>query len=31
MPGFGFFGRPQIEAIRQYIRSGQRAAAKNKS
>ncbi len=32
MPAFGFFARPQIEAIRQYIRSGQRAAAaKNKS
>ena len=27
MPGFAFFGKPQIEAIRQYIRAGQRAAA----
>jgi quinohemoprotein ethanol dehydrogenase len=27
MPGFGFFAKPQIEAIRQYIRGGQRAAA----
>jgi quinohemoprotein ethanol dehydrogenase len=26
MPGFGIFGKPQIEAIRQYIRSRARAA-----
>ena len=31
MPGFAVFARPQIEAIRQYIRAGQRAAAKTKS
>ncbi|MDE2302313.1 MAG: PQQ-dependent dehydrogenase, methanol/ethanol family [Sphingomonadales bacterium] len=27
MPGFGIFGRPQIEAIRQYIRAVQRETA----